>query len=402
MSAERIVYAEMSGRAGGSNVSLRTLLGGLDRARYTPVVVLGDRGSCGDWTGEIHELKLAGLDNFDFFPAGLNVRWWYQFARFILHFPVDLLRTRRLLKRLRPAIVHVNVGQAVAFGVAAKIMNIPVVWHIRELVTRNALGKLQDRVYAACSTRVVATSRAVADRLVACTPKLVVIPNGVADPVVAAERLESFSRRWRIEPADFVVLLLANSVTPSKGFLFLADVADLLSGESGIKFLLAGRNVDPPAGTLHRLFRSLYRRAHGGMGEREKIMSRWASHVAAGRAAFTGYVDASIAIACSSIVVCPNLIPEPFGRSVIEANVQWKPVIAAELPAFDELIADGESGWLLPASPERWASLIGELRRDRERVRRAGVAAKERSVRYSASNHTQLIMTLYDSVTGCE
>ena len=401
MSPKRILFVEVSGRAGGSNVSLRALLAGLDRKRYSPVVVLGDRGNRVQWDEEVYEMNLAGLDNFDFFPASWTIRWTHQFVRFILHFPVDLFLAARILGRLKPSIVHVNVGQAVTFGIAARLMGLPVVWHVRELVVQNALGRLQDNLYAWCSRRVIATSHAVASRLKACAPKIVVIPNSVLPPSVEQGDLDRFRSRHALHDEDFVLLLLANSLLVSKGFLFLAEVADRLTACTRIRFLLAGHNVDAAAPAMHRIFRKAYRRAHGGKGEKERIMERWKGHVAAGRAAFTGYVDPALAIASCSVVVCPNLIAEPFGRSVIEANVQSKPVIASNIPAFDEVISDGESGWLVPPLVESWVSIISALQANAALVRRAGREANLRSAQFTAEHHSRVLMELYDDVTGC-
>lgn len=402
MTARGILYVDVSGRAGGSNSSLRAILAGLDRKRYRPTLVFGDRGHGARWDEEVYELNFAGLDNFDFFPAAWNIRWIYNFLRFIFHLPVDLFLAIVLLLRIKPAVLHVNVGQAVAFGIAGRIMGFPVVWHIRELVCRNVLGRLQDRLYAFCADRVVAPSRAVALRLPACATKTAVIPNSALAPSIGLEDLERFRKQHRINADDFVLLLLANSVTAGKGYLFLADVADRLEAETGIRFLLAGQIADQPARSLHRLFRRTYRTIHGGMSEKERIMERWKNHVIAGRAVFTGFVDPSLAIASCSVVVCPNQIAEPFGRSVIEAGIQSKPVIATNISAFDELITDNESGWLLPPSVEAWASLIATLHSDPSRLHGAGGATKLRASQFTPERHSGELMVLYDAVTGCE
>lgn len=401
MTGRRIVYVEATGRGGGSNASLRCLLAGLDRSRYEPVVVLGDRGSRGEWEGETYELPAATLDNLDFFPPAWNLRWLYQFFLFLVRFLPDTVRAALLLCRLRPSIVHLNVGQVVSFGCAARLLRVPVVWHIRELVVANWLGKGQDRLYAACADRVIATSRIVASRLPVCGPKLAVIPNCVSPPRVDPQEIAGLRTAAGLRDEDFVVLLLGSELSAAKGYVFLAEVADQLASHPRIRFLLAGRTVPPPAGALHRLLRRVAVGKSSRGAERQRILDRWKCHVMAGRAHFTGYVNASTAIGASSILVCPNQIAEPFGRSFIEGGIQERPLIAMDIPAFNELIDHGRTGWLLSSDPARWSATIASLADDPLAVGRAGSAARKCVLELGPGDHARRMMDMYDDVLRC-
>ena len=401
MNRRRILYVEATGSGGGSNASLRALLEGLDRTRFTAVTVFGDRGYPGPWEGEVYALSAATLDNFDFFPAGWNLRWLHQFVRFLIRFPFDTVRAAWLLKGLRPALVHCNAGQVVPFGCAARLLGYPLVWHVRELVACNSLGKIQDRLYAACADRVVATSRVVASRLPACRAKLAVVPNCVSPPRVDAPEVTGLRAAAGLMEGDFVVLLLGSELSAAKGYIFLADVADRLASHPRIRFLLAGRTAAPPAGAWHRLLRRVPAGGSSRGAERQRILDRWHEHVAAGRAHFPGYVRASTAIASSTILVCPNRVAEPFGRSFIEGGIQRRPVIAMDLPAFNEMIEHGRTGWLLPPDPALWAETIAALAADLSAVGRAGSAAEQCARTFAPDAHARVVMNLYDDVLRC-
>ncbi|HTO93028.1 MAG TPA: glycosyltransferase, partial [Bacteroidota bacterium] len=131
------------------------------------------------------------------------------------------------------------------------------------------------------------------------------------------------------------------------------------------------------------------------------VLNRWRSHVEAGRAYFTGYVDAGAAVAASSILVCPNQVAEPFGRSFLEGGVHQKPVVAMNIPAFNELIEHGHTGWLLPPDARAWASKIAALAADRGAVQEAGRAAEQKARASDAGSHARVLMTLYDEVLRC-
>jgi glycosyltransferase involved in cell wall biosynthesis len=47
----------------------------------------------------------------------------------------------------------------------------------------------------------------------------------------------------------------------------------------------------------------------------------------------------------ADVVACPSLKPEPFGRTVIEAQAMARPVIAANHGGAAETVIDGETGW---------------------------------------------------------
>jgi len=397
--ARTVAYVDITGRGGGSNMSLRILLDALDRQRYRPVLVFGDLNNAERWKNErVFEFNFASFDNFDFFLASWDVRWIYQLLRFLVHLPVDFVRSLVLLRKLRPTAVHVNCGQAVTFGIAAKTLKYPIVWHVRELVGQNLFGKLQDRLYSICADRIVVPSWAVASRLPVSRKKIVLIRNAVSAGKVSRDDVLHFKREHGIEHDEFVILLLAHAVAITKGYLFLADVAEQLADKPKIKFVLAGHFLDQKASAFHNLLKTIYRTAKGHSGEKRKILDRWEPLVRTGKAVFPGYVDAKLAIEASAVVVCPTRTHEPFGRTVIEAYSQAKPVIASAVPAFTELIEHGSTGWLVETSVSDWVRTISMVYNDPEQLSRVGHRAKLKSMQYLPEEHAEQIMNLYETI----
>ena len=393
-----VLYFDVGGAGGGSNHSLRALLAALDHTRYTPVLCFGRTGNAARWAGEtVHEYRGAGFDNYDFFPAAWSAPWLYHLLRFLVHAPLDALRFARVLRAVRPALVHLNCGQALIPGLVARAAGVPVVWHIRELVARNGWGALQRRLYHRCARHLLAISRAVADRVQPGPRPVEVLFNPVRPRAVSAAECAAFRQRFALPPAAFAVLLLGN-LSVGKGYLFLREVAALLPPAARIVFVLAGDPTEVPAGRLHRALRRLYRTARRQPGERAGIQAAWADEVAAGRAVFTGPVDGAVALAACDAVVCPNVVPEPFGRTVAEAQLAGKPVLASSRPAFDELIEDQVSGRLLPPEPAAWADALRQLAGDPDTAARWTAGNRSAAARYDDQAHARRVMAIYDAI----
>jgi glycosyltransferase involved in cell wall biosynthesis len=65
------------------------------------------------------------------------------------------------------------------------------------------------------------------------------------------------------------------------------------------------------------------------------------------------------ALALADVVACPSTKPEPFGRTVIEAQAMGRPVIAANHGGGAETVIDGVSGWRVePGDPVALAEVL--------------------------------------------
>ncbi len=92
----------------------------------------------------------------------------------------------------------------------------------------------------------------------------------------------------------------------------------------------------------------------------------------------------------ASVFLCPSVY-EPFGITNLEAMACELPVVASAVGGIPEVVADGETGWLvpvevgddgLPTDPDdfarRLAARVNELLSDPDNARRMGVAGRRR------------------------
>jgi glycosyltransferase involved in cell wall biosynthesis len=118
----------------------------------------------------------------------------------------------------------------------------------------------------------------------------------------------------------------------------------------------------------------------------------------AGKVAFTGHRDDALAlIAGSDVVTHCSTSPEPFGMVVIEAMALGRPMIASNTGGPPEIIADGETGLLIPpGQPAVLAETVVSLLVDADR--RAAIADAGRQVaheRFSAKEMARALAAVY-------
>lgn len=119
-----------------------------------------------------------------------------------------------------------------------------------------------------------------------------------------------------------------------------------------------------------------------------------------GRVVFHGRTDpqrTSRIIASATVVVAPNRGPEAFGLSVAEAGLLGKAVVASDVPALDEMVEDGRTGWLYPAgNAEALADTLGPILEDPGLAERRGALARERITdRFGGERHLECLLRCY-------
>ncbi len=166
--------------------------------------------------------------------------------------------------------------------------------------------------------------------------KVVTIPRGVDlewfDPArVPQERIDKLRSGWSAQ-GKFVILMPAR-LTRWKGALVLIDAAQRLKARirERFKVIIAGD-------------------AQGREGYLQELEAAISAADMMSDVAIVGHVgDMPAALAAADVVVAPSIEPEAFGRSAVEASAMGRPVIASKLGGFIETVADGETGFLIPA-----------------------------------------------------
>jgi glycosyltransferase involved in cell wall biosynthesis len=166
---------------------------------------------------------------------------------------------------------------------------------------------------------------------------------------------------------------------------------------SGDYFLFMGR-LAPEKGlaTLLRAWESVPARlVIAGEGEDERLLGGASSNVEY-RGQLTS-AEVAAALAGAKALLLPSLSYEGAPRSLLEAYAAGVPVIASAVGSLPELIADGESGLLVPPSdPVAWQHAVKKLTEDATATRMGANAHRLWAEQYSPQRALANIQAVYE------
>jgi glycosyltransferase involved in cell wall biosynthesis len=235
------------------------------------------------------------------------------------------------------ALIHAR-SRAPAWSalIAARRCRLPFVTTYHGAYNEGFPGKRFYNSVMARGDRVIAISHFIADlirtRHGVAEAKLRVIPRGVDprrfDPaLVGAERLAALRAAWGVPEGQRIIMLPAR-VTRWKGQMVLVEAMARLPGDSFA--LLVGDAAERPAFQAELLARI------ESLGLKDRV--RLVGHA----------TDMPAALLLADVVVHASTDAEAFGRTVIEAQAMARPVIASDLGAPRETVAEGITGWRIP------------------------------------------------------
>lgn len=404
--SRRVLYVHHGGAIGGAPLSLLYLLQRLDRTQYEPIVVTLKPGP----VTALYEA--AGIETHvcaemaDFSHTELE---WYGRRDALWRLPLQAAKypgsvraARHLIRRFRPALVHLNSSTLSAAARAARLEGVPVVWHIREPLADGYFGWRREwmkRRIDRDADRVIAISHHDAGRL-RPSPRTRVIYNFVD--------LAHFDRRRRtlsaktalgIAPEQPVIVMLGG-VAAAKGTLTYVQAAErVCRARPDALFVIAGRQ---PSQSSDSGARRLMRRAFAIDAYDDAVSLASAGLVAEGHLRYVGVQhDVVPLLASADVLVFPATVPH-FGRPLVEAAAMALPAIASSIGSAPELVVDQVTGVLVPPSnASALAQSILALLDDPVRAAAMGEAAHARATAlFDATVNAQATFDVYREVLG--
>lgn len=284
-----------------------------------------------------------------------------------------LARLTRLIRRGGYDLVYCNGTNAdFAGGILATTAGVPVLWHVRYTSLPKAVRGLHDRLAASDGVRrIVCVSKASAALFPHCPEKVRVIHNALD---VAEFDAGAITPRLRGElelPPDAVVFGSQGRILPRKGYVEMIHAARMALAsmtpeeERRAFFAVLGDTPDDIRPDHLAECRALVR----ALGLEKKF------HFVGFRSDIKPYA------ADFDVAVVPSVYADPLPRAVIEAMALEKPVLAFDVGGVSEMLADGETGALVPVGDVEALSreMLRYLRDPelRERHGRAGRARVE-------------------------
>lgn len=353
-----LLFVDHATGLGGAEHSLLLLMQHLDCAQWQPHLACPD-GALAQRARELgipwHSISLPQL------------RRSWQFAQDWRHFAHELARTA---KEIGATAVYANTVRAALYSMgAARIAKRPFIWHMRDFWLSETAPRFGGMDWAAkwvlcqAAAQVIANSAATAHHL-PCARKTAVVHNGL-DLVQFAAPLDGRALRQTLNiPADAPLVGMVGRLRPWKGqHRFIEMAARVRQAWPDTHFVIVGG---------------------APLGEADSYLAQLHQQAAALNLAhclhFTGHLsDVRAALAALDVFVHPG-DPEPFGLVNIEAMASGKPVVAFAHGALPEIVADGQTGRLVPpGNIGALADAVGALLANPAERQRLGQAGQQRA-----------------------
>jgi glycosyltransferase involved in cell wall biosynthesis len=222
-------------------------------------------------------------------------------------------------------------------------------WH--GVYSENAPGKRRYNAVMARGERIIAISQFVAARLKARhgvdPSRLRVIPRGV-DPAVFdpaavnGDRMARLAAAWRL-PDGAPTIMLPARLTRWKGHAVMLEALARLE-RTDVCLVMVGAEQGRT-----RFKRELIALAESlGVADRVRLVGHCE--------------DMPAALMLADVVANPSTAPEPFGRTVIEAQAMGRPVVVSDAGGTAETVEHGVTGWRVrPSDPAALAATLNEI-----------------------------------------
>ncbi len=383
---QRVLYVEGNddGTIGGSYFSLLFLVSGLDRTRFTPIVVFATENTL------LPRFHAAGARTL-IVPVGVRARAAGRlgrlFTRAVNHCLTYLVMPRRLARILRSEkidLVHLNnsIRGNHAWMLAARLAGVPCITHERAL-RRGFVAR--DRRLARDLGAVICISSAVRENFVAYglgELPLVTIFNGLDPAQMKCTRAAADVRAEIGVAPDSRLIGIVGNIKPWKGQEVVIRAVGLLRDEfPDLACVLIG-DTSPNAAAYREQMLALTRE----LGIEKRV------HITGFRNDVPDYINAL------DIQVHASIDPEPFGRVLLEAMALSKPLVASNGGAAPEIVKHEQTGLLFePGNPTALAAALRTLLADRPRAAAMGAAGHARLLAdFSIHRNIELTQQIYE------
>jgi hypothetical protein len=321
---------------------------------------------------EVHVRSLAVMRRALMSPAGMG--------RVAAAWAADAGGLGRMARRRGVALVHTNTSVTLGGAAAARIAQVPHVWHVREIYAGFERWWPAYRRLLVSADALPCVSAATAAQFNGAPAR--VVPDGLAALPAVGDRAAARADLG-VEAGAFTVAVLGR-ISPWKGQDVLIRALALPALQSaGAVALVAG---SPWAGEERR--------------ERE-LRELAAALGVADRVRWLGFRDdVGTVLAAADVVAVPSTQPDPFPNAALEAGAAGCCVVAAGHGGLPEMLRDGQTGVLVePGDPAALAAALADLAA-RPGLRAAlGAAAREDVTRrFSRERLLGEVQALYDEL----
>jgi glycosyltransferase involved in cell wall biosynthesis len=396
---KRILYLDNSFTFGGAIISLRTLLRGIDRKNYQPILL----------TSHTNEYLQDKFEDIIYYKLDIKLPWVHN-RIFIKVTSSPLFRNKMILKiaviiravywfffitvpealhyykigkKNNVNIVHLNniFGSQPAGILAAKLLRVPCIAHLRDFEKISFITKF----YAGMIDFHIAISSAIKNNLLQLG-----VPQEKIAIVHDAIDLDEFNEKVAVDH-------LFEEFNIEKGQKLFGIFGRIIKWKGIKEFILASDQVfkDVPnakafiVGGISDGTENYYRELRSIIKELDLD----------GKIILTGYRDDIPSLMkFMDIIVHASIRPEPFGIVVIEGMAMGKPVVATASGGPLDIVLDGETGILVPQNNvDEMARAIIKLLESPTLSKNLGTLARQRiELLFTKERYARQVEQIYE------
>lgn len=327
----RVLIVQYSSNRDGSAFSGLLIADGLREAGWTTHVAFGSDGPMRDtyeYAG--HHTHVVPHSNW------LRRGWTPHFVKDVVQQWRRAAPFEALIRELHPTVVYLNTVVSLSGAVAARRNGVPCMWHLREMfddIGGEMHAPLWTVPFVRCAImwhadELIANSTATAQNLLGPHAHwATIVPNAVRADFFNENRSQLDARNALGLPPNDTIVGVPGTLRPMKGHqFFLEAIASLVRRRESLQIAITGGGAPDVSAGIEKCVQDL--------GIEHRVQ-------------FLGWVTDMPAFYSACDIVCIPSRAEPFGRTAIEAFAVGTPVVATAVGGLQDIVTDGETGWLV-------------------------------------------------------
>ena len=347
----RLAIIHQDGLLTGSATSLRFLLKGLDTMKFDLQVIVGGPGPLQDiLLADGFEAEICPIYGFWTAPGP---RWYRPGAVKNVLALFRNGRIKKVIKKIRPDIIHLNDKALIGVGLRLKSLGIPIVQHLRSTYQATHTGlfvlisKWAIRRYASL---VVSISEDEAEEFADFESKAVIFNSMDVMNLSFSPHVKSEIRNGFGVSENEKMILFIGLFTKTKGawdFVNMAGHFKRKYGAEGYKFVMVGPRAKDPTAAISERMKAMWNSASREAAAFEELLSK---NNITGDLIFPGYRKDVLDVihAADVVVICNRL--GAMGRQAFEVLAVGKPLlITGGHSGKSSIVIDGKSAIVVKA-----------------------------------------------------
>lgn len=333
-----ILYLHNTSYLGGAEKSLLMIIDNIDKNKFNPIFACPSNNIFGEELKKravlVKNVEYAKIRNLKGVRNTLNI-----LTQVVRDNNIKLLHSNDLRTNLYASF-------------AGKKFNIPIIWHARNLIYKELID--YEKWLSFLPNLIFCNGEGIAKRFSffgKIFKKVKIIYTGIDVNKYNPNLDGSLIRKEFNINTDEIVLAVIGRIGEGKGQDDFIKASSIIAKQFGnVKFLIVGSAVTNKDSWREKYLKDLVKKLN-----------------LEGYVIFTGFrKDIENIIAGVDIFVLPSYA-EPFGRSLLEAMVCSKPVIATNTGGTYEIVLDGKTGILIPPkNPSKLAEAMKKLIVDKD------------------------------------